>query len=94
MGGVFVVPGPDPARRPTTLPGVPEDLSAAVAAEIRRRLEVQGWSGRELSRRTGISQRSVVDKLAGRTPFDLDDVQKVATALEVPVSALLPTVEN
>ncbi|KGH48248.1 hypothetical protein IN07_03335 [Modestobacter caceresii] len=68
---------------------MPEELSAAVAAEVRRRLEERGWSGRELSRRTGISQRSVVDKLAGRTAFDLDDVQKVSAALEVPVVDLL-----
>lgn len=65
-----------------------------MAAEVRRLCADRDWSGRELSRRTGIAQRSVTDKLAGRTPFDLSDLQRVAGALEVRVTDLLSAAEN
>jgi len=68
---------------------VSEQLSRAVAAEIRRLLEERGISGRELARRTGIPSRTIAHKLADRTPFDVDDLQAIAGVLEVDVTDLL-----
>jgi transcriptional regulator with XRE-family HTH domain len=66
-----------------------DQLSRAVAAEIRRLLDERGISGRELARRTGIPSRTVAHKLADRTPFDVDDLQSIAGVLEVDVTELL-----
>lgn len=68
---------------------MPEELSRAVAAEVRRLLDERGWSGRELARRTGIAQGTLADKLAGRSSFDLDDLDKVCGQFEVDLTDLL-----
>jgi DNA-binding Xre family transcriptional regulator len=68
---------------------VSEDLSDAVRAEVNRLVAARGWSGRELARRTGIHQASLSRKLAGTSPFDLDDLPAVCAALEVDVTELL-----
>lgn len=60
-----------------------EQLADAVTAEIRRLLDERGWSGRELSRRADIKPTAMADKLAGRSPFDLVDLDRVCAALEV-----------
>jgi transcriptional regulator with XRE-family HTH domain len=72
-----------------TLLSVTEDLSRAVAGEVRRLLDERGISGRQLAERAGIPQRTVANKLSGRNPFDLDDVAKVCAVLEVDVTDLL-----
>jgi DNA-binding Xre family transcriptional regulator len=68
---------------------VSEQLSEVVAAEVRRLLAERGISGNALAKATGIPQRTVANKLSGRNPFDLDDVAKVCTVLEVDVTDLL-----
>jgi transcriptional regulator with XRE-family HTH domain len=68
---------------------VPEQLSRAVTAEVRRLLDERGMSGRDLARRTGIPQSSIAKKLADKHPFDVDDLQAVAGVLEVDVTDLL-----
>lgn len=66
-----------------------EQLSRAVAGEIRRLLDERGISGNALSKATGISQSSVSAKLAGKHSFDLDDLQAICRFLEVDVTDLL-----
>jgi transcriptional regulator with XRE-family HTH domain len=78
----MVTPEPYPAR-------VPELLSRAVAGEVRRLLADRGISGRELSRLTGLPQKTVADKLAGRSSFDVDDLAAVAGVLDVDVTDLV-----
>jgi transcriptional regulator with XRE-family HTH domain len=69
---------------------VPEDLAAAVAAEIRRLLAERQWSGRELARRTGLSTNSVAVKLRGdSTPFDVGDIDVIAAAFGVTPANLI-----
>jgi transcriptional regulator with XRE-family HTH domain len=68
---------------------VTEELSSAVAEQVRRLLDERGISGRQLSAQTGIPQRTVANKLSGRSPFDLDDLAKIAAVLEVAVTDLL-----
>lgn len=65
-----------------------EQLSRAVSAEVRRLLDERGWSGRELARRTGIPVRSVGDKLADRSKFDVDDLDAICQAFDVEVTDL------
>jgi DNA-binding Xre family transcriptional regulator len=69
---------------------VPEELSAAVAAEINRLLGERGWSQRELARRSGLQQSNLARKLGdnGRR-FELDDLPPICTALEVSLTDLL-----
>lgn len=71
-----------------------EQLSRAVAAEVRRLLEERGMSGRALARATGIDQGSISRKLKGETSLDLDDVQAIAAALDVRAVDLLTWAER
>lgn len=64
-------------------------LSVEVAATVRRLAEERGWSGREVSRRSGIPQPSISRKLAGVHPFDLDDVEALCAVLEITVPQLV-----
>lgn len=70
---------------------VSDQLSAAVAAEVRRLLEERGWSARELTRRTGISQPTLARKLRGQPghEFGLDEVDAVCRAFEIQVEDLM-----
>lgn len=47
-------------------------------------------SGRELARRLGVSSPWVSQRLTGQTTIDLNDLEAIAGALDVPISALLP----
>lgn len=89
---------PSPSARPGTADQqptvpypahVPEPLTGAVAAEVRRLLDERGISGRQLAQLTGIPSRTVANKLSDRSPFDLDDLVKVCRVLEVDVTDLL-----
>lgn len=68
-----------------------EELSRAVAAEILRLLDERSWSVRELSRRTGIAQGTLADKLDGtsRIGFGVNELDKVCAEFEVDITDLL-----
>lgn len=67
-----------------------ETLSAQVAAEIR------AWMGRldvrqsELARRLKETDQWVSMRLKGRTPIDLNELQRIASALGIEVGQLFP----
>jgi transcriptional regulator with XRE-family HTH domain len=68
-----------------------------VAGEIRAELARRKLSQERLSELTGISQSTLSRRL--RTippplPFDTDELQRVADALAVSVTAFLPTAER
>lgn len=71
------------------MPVVSEQLSAAVAAEIRRLLEERGMSGNALAKASDIPQTSIAGKLRGVSPFDLDDLAAICRVLDVDVTDLL-----
>ena len=73
---------------------MPRDLSRDVAAEIRRLIKERSWSGRELSRRSGIPQPSISRKLADVHPFDLDDLDAICAVLEVQPAELVAWAER
>lgn len=65
-------------------------LAERAIEEIRVAMTRRRVSGRELARRLGVSQPWVSYRLTGETPITLADVEKIAAALDVPVSVLLP----
>lgn len=65
-------------------------LSAQVAEEIRALLARRRISGRHLAEATGMSQSAISARLTGATAIDLDDLQRIAAALDVRVLDLFP----
>lgn len=86
-------PGPaNASEKPVGVPYaacVPDQLSAAVAREVRRLLEERGMSGNALAKATGIPQTSIAGKLRGASAFTVDELDAVGRALEVKASELL-----
>ena len=66
-----------------------EPVSSVVARNVARLLEQRGMSGRALARSTGLPHANITRKLAGLTPFTLDELAPVARALSVDVRSLL-----
>lgn len=65
-------------------------LSELVAEEIRAMLGRRRVSGRELARRLNVSSSWVNYRLTGAQPIDVNDLQRIAVALDVTVLDLLP----
>lgn len=65
------------------------EFARTVKTNILRVLEDQGVSKNELSRRTGISQPSIVTLLNGEREIQTDTIQKIADALGVKVAELV-----
>lgn len=65
-------------------------LSERVAEEIRALLARKRVTGRELSRRLGVSSPWVSQRLTGATEIGLNDLERIARALDVEIAALLP----
>lgn len=74
--------GITPSMTPTT-------PSEAVAAEIRAELARRRIRQAKLAALLGISQVSVSRRLSGETPFDINELVKVAEFLGIPVSDIL-----
>jgi transcriptional regulator with XRE-family HTH domain len=63
--------------------------STAMAAVVRAECARRAVSGRELAVLLNMSQQSVSDRWRGKTPWTLDDVQRVERALDVEPGSLL-----
>lgn len=72
------------------LPITRGSLSERVGMEIKVAMVRNGVTGRELARRLGASQTWVSTRLTGATPLDLNELQRIADALGVPLLDLLP----
>lgn len=76
----------------TTLRRVPEPSEAL---RLRVAAEVRAWKGRrnvtqiQLARVLGISQPSISAKLSGKTPFDLDELDLLATFFDISPARLV-----
>lgn len=68
----------------------PRTLRERTAEEVRALLARKRISATELARQMGVSQAYVWRRLDGRTAFDLDDLERVALLLGVPILTLLP----
>lgn len=67
-----------------------ETLREEAAGELRALLARRRISASELGRRLGWKQSYMARRIDGRVALDLDDLQAIAAALEVPVLDLLP----
>jgi transcriptional regulator with XRE-family HTH domain len=67
-----------------------EEFTRKVAAEIRAEMARQQMSQDQLADRIGMSQSTLSRRLTGSLPFDTTELAKVAEALGVVVTALLP----
>jgi transcriptional regulator with XRE-family HTH domain len=65
-------------------------LSDYVAGEIRAMIGRKRTSGRELAGRLGVSRSWVSYRLTGNTEITLNDLERIADALDVEITALLP----
>jgi transcriptional regulator with XRE-family HTH domain len=65
-------------------------LSDRAAEEIRAALARRRISGSELARRIGVSHTWVTNRLAGHREIGLNDLQRIADALDAQVTDLLP----
>lgn len=67
-----------------------ETLNSHVAGEIRAELARRRMTARELAEKVGVRRMWVQYRLSGTTPIQLDDLHRIAEALDMPVVALLP----
>lgn len=74
----------------TTTPDRPAPLRDRVAEEIRVALARHRVSGAELARKLGVSQAYVWRRMSGDLPFTLDDVERIAEALDMEPNDLIP----
>lgn len=65
-------------------------IKQRVASEVRANMARQRISGSELARRIGVSQPYLHRRISGEIPFDIDDLARVAEALNVTIADLLP----
>ena len=70
--------------------GTAQRLSTAVAEEVRVWMTRRRVNGAGLASAIGRSQAYVSRRLTGDTAFDLDDLERIAVALDVPVKRLFP----
>lgn len=65
-------------------------LTERVAEEIRAQMGRKRMSGARLAKQLGVSDMWVSYRLRGVQPIDLNDLERIADALGVPVIDLLP----
>lgn len=66
-------------------------VTAAVAAEVRAEIARKQISQDKLAAQVGCSRQSLNRRLTGATPFDVAELAAIAAALDVPVTAFLPS---
>lgn len=67
----------------------PESLVQRVALEVRVLLTRRQLRGADLAAALDVSPASISSKLNGRTPFSLEEVERIAEWLNVPLTDLL-----
>lgn len=67
----------------------PHPLRVTIAEEVRAQMGRDRISAVQLGRMIGRSQSYMSRRLVGDLPFDLDDLEAIAGALDVPLSRLL-----
>lgn len=68
-----------------------DTLPASVAREIRAEMSRQGITQEVLAERLGCTQRLLSRRLTAEVPVDTDELERIAAALGIPVTQLLPT---
>ena len=73
-----------------TLSGTPTGLRERVVVAVRVEMARQGITQTRLAELTGLSQAYISRRMTGDTALDIDDLDKIATALQVPAAAFFP----
>ncbi|WP_276469495.1 helix-turn-helix domain-containing protein [Micromonospora tulbaghiae] len=66
----------------------------AVASSVRAEMARQRWTQQRVADAVGMSQQALSARLRGVRPFDTSELERIAGALNVPVSSFLPTPER
>lgn len=74
----------------TTAPG----FARRVAAEVRASLARNGMGRADLGRILEISAPTAAGRWSGSQPYSLDELERLALALGVPILSLIPEVEQ
>lgn len=64
--------------------------TALVGANVRAEMARRGIVQAQLAAQLGMAQQSLSARLAGRIPFDINELTLVAGVLDVPLGTLLP----
>lgn len=64
-------------------------LVASIAASVREHLARRGIRQRQAAPVLGLSQQALSDRLTGRTPFTVPDLERLAELLGIDVAELL-----
>jgi transcriptional regulator with XRE-family HTH domain len=75
-------------------PGAVTKLNAAVAAEIRAILARRGWKQSQLAERLGVHEMWVSRRLRGVNAISVDDLERIAAALDIKPANLLGLAEQ
>ena len=67
--------------------------TAQTGRNVRAEMARAGVSQIDLAERVGLSQSGLSKRLRGVVPFDVNELDSIATALGVPVVSLLPQSE-
>jgi DNA-binding Xre family transcriptional regulator len=68
-----------------------QTLNAYVAGEVRAMMGRKRVTGRQLAQQLNVSHMWISYRLTETTPIQLDDLERIADALDVEVAELLPT---
>ncbi len=68
----------------------PTGLRQAIAEAVRVEMARRRWSQRTLAEATGLSQSYIARRMTGQMPWTTDDLEQIASAMSVSLSALLP----
>lgn len=77
------------SRSAASVPGMRSTYSDRVAAEVRAELGRQHKTQRELAEALGVSQVFVSRRLRGEVAFSLEELERIAEALDVPIIRLM-----
>ena len=65
--------------------------TAQTGRNVRAEMARAGVSQIDLAERVGLSQSGLSKRLRGVVPFDVNELDSIATALDVPIADLLPS---
>lgn len=71
-----------------------QSLASHVAAQLRAEMARQEMPAVRLAGVLGVSDNWVIRRMRGRNPINMDDLERIATVLNVPISYFLPSTER
>lgn len=74
--------------------GVRMDITRTTAQAVTECLKRSGRSQLSLSEESGIPRTTLLRRLSGATPFTVEELQRIADCLDVPVVSLLGPTDN